>query len=171
MSLATPEVLERLQNKLYLKAKEDKGPIARHATILRRLRIRRTGSAANTFPAPWETSVYLEVKSVGEPDAGKPHVRFDERVPETGPRQIGAKAQAFGESCLRTDFPSLKRPRQHSTLPNFQAKGRRGLQVRGFPEVSRTKVYWNTLRSTNEESPGDAGLHALAAGRLVRNAG
>ncbi len=32
----------------------------------------------------WSSTVCLEVKPVGEPDAGNPHVRFDERGGETG---------------------------------------------------------------------------------------
>ncbi len=31
----------------------------------------------------WSSTVCLEVKPVGEPDAGNPHVRFDERGEET----------------------------------------------------------------------------------------
>ena len=31
----------------------------------------------------WSSTVCIEVKSVGEPDAGNPHVRFDERGEET----------------------------------------------------------------------------------------
>ena len=33
----------------------------------------------------------LAVKSIGKPDAGNPHVRFDEREQETGPRQAGLR--------------------------------------------------------------------------------
>ncbi len=32
----------------------------------------------------WPSTVCLAVKPVGEPDAGNPHVRFDERGGETG---------------------------------------------------------------------------------------
>ena len=31
----------------------------------------------------WPTAVCFEVKPVGKPDAGNPHVRFDERGEET----------------------------------------------------------------------------------------
>src|SRR6202011_3110689 len=39
-------------------------------------------SAVLIFPVIW--SVCLAVKPVGEPDAGNPHIRFDERGWETG---------------------------------------------------------------------------------------
>ena len=39
----------------------------------------------------WPSTVGLAVKPVGEPDAGNPHVRFDERGGETGPRQAGLR--------------------------------------------------------------------------------
>ncbi len=39
----------------------------------------------------WPSAVCLAVKPVGEPDAGNPHVRFDERGGETGPRQAGMR--------------------------------------------------------------------------------
>ncbi len=41
----------------------------------------------------WPSTVCLAVKSVGEPDAGNPHVRFDERGGETG-RCLTAQATA-----------------------------------------------------------------------------
>ena len=57
MSLTTPDKISSLQRKLYGKAKAEP------------YRSRRRGPA---------------VKSVGKPDAGNPHVRFDERGRETG---------------------------------------------------------------------------------------
>ena len=56
MSLATPNKIRTLQRKLYRKAKEE--------------------------PA-CGSPVSLAVNPVGEPDAGNPHVRFDERGWET----------------------------------------------------------------------------------------
>jgi hypothetical protein len=59
MSLATPNKIRTLQRKLYRKAKEE--------------------------PA-CGSPVSLAVNPVGEPDAGNPHVRFDERGWETARR-------------------------------------------------------------------------------------
>jgi hypothetical protein len=55
-------------------------------------------------------AVGLGVKPVGEPDAGNPHVRFDERGRETGP-------------------PDGEQPRPSSTLPQFVWKGCMRLKV------------------------------------------
>ena len=59
MSLATPNQIRTLPRKLYHKAKEE--PLC-------------------------GLPVSLVVNPVGEPDAGNPHVRFDERGWETGRR-------------------------------------------------------------------------------------
>jgi hypothetical protein len=59
MSLATPNQIRTLPRKLYRKAKEE--PLC-------------------------GLPVSLAVNPVGEPDAGNPHVRFDERGWETGRR-------------------------------------------------------------------------------------
>jgi hypothetical protein len=40
--------------------------------------------AASSTRPPWTTAAGLTMKSVGKPDAGNPHVRFDERGGETG---------------------------------------------------------------------------------------
>jgi hypothetical protein len=43
----------------------------------------------------WVFLVGFDVNPVGEPDAGKPHVRFDERPPETEhQRQVAVTAPA-----------------------------------------------------------------------------
>ena len=60
---------------------------------------------------------------VGEPDAGKPHVRFDERRPETEPwtrLRHPHLAKAAGNSY----FLSLQPPRRSSTLPKPIDKSR-----------------------------------------------
>ena len=50
------------------------------------LRLRRVSS--------WRPVVCFEVKPVGKPDAGNPHVRFDERGWETGRRSsVSARAR------------------------------------------------------------------------------
>jgi len=64
MSLQTPTMIQVLQRKLYRVAKEE--------STLRRWRLRSV-----------LCSVCPTMKPVGEPDAGNPHVRFDERGWET----------------------------------------------------------------------------------------
>jgi len=66
MSLVTPNQIRTLPRKLYRKAKEEP----------------ECGSP-----------VSLVVNPVGEPDAGNPHVRFDERGRETGRRPRRNRAQ------------------------------------------------------------------------------
>jgi hypothetical protein len=66
MSLKTPEHIQKFQKKLYRKAKAEKA----HGIDAR-------------YYCHVPTVVSLTVKSVGKPDAGKPHVRFDERGWET----------------------------------------------------------------------------------------
>ena len=57
------------------------------------------GEIGVSLPRPMNqaTAVCLEVKSVGKPDAGKPHVRFDERGWETE-LMAQTEAPAYGES-------------------------------------------------------------------------
>ncbi len=79
MSLVTPHAIQALQRKLYLKAK--------HADERRRARVgnadtpRRTSTSQSLCAS--ETAHALRTNLVREPDAGKPHVRFDEREVET----------------------------------------------------------------------------------------
>ncbi len=61
--------------------------------------------------------VGLAAKPVGEPDAGKPHVRFDERGGETERLPIGSKP-----------------PRLSSTLPHRPGLLIPGSPLRGAPE-------------------------------------
>jgi hypothetical protein len=63
MSLQTPTMIRVLQRKLCREAKEENTP---HMTL----------TVSDSF-------VCLMVKPVGEPDAGNPHVRFDEQGWET----------------------------------------------------------------------------------------
>src|SRR5262245_6645941 len=73
----------RLRTSTLLPQAQAQGPIARHAPLLRQSRVRGIGCPTATVAAHWPTTVYFEVKTVGEPDAGNPHVRFDERESET----------------------------------------------------------------------------------------
>ena len=62
----------------------------------------------------------LMVNPVGEPDAGNPHVRFDERGRETEPR-CGLRHPRRGESRGTTATPhNLLPPRPSSTLPSLR---------------------------------------------------
>ena len=72
MSLTTPTTIRSLPNKLYGKAKAE--PIGR-----------RRGPA---------------VKSVGKPDAGNPHVRFDERGRETERCRMAQATAPFLNSTI-----------------------------------------------------------------------
>jgi hypothetical protein len=72
MSLETPDKISGLQRKLYGKAKAEPA-----------YRGRRRGPA---------------MKSVGKPDAGNPHVRFDERGRETGRRHTAQATAPFLDS-------------------------------------------------------------------------
>jgi hypothetical protein len=72
MSLTTPTTIRSLPNKLYGKAKAV--PVGR-----------RRGPA---------------VKSVGKPDAGNPHVRFDERGRETEHGRMAQATAPFLDSTI-----------------------------------------------------------------------
>src|SRR3954453_610365 len=87
MSLETPEKVRTLQRKLYraAKAKRDHG-----LTLV---------SPARHMPA---------MKPVGKPDAGNPHVRFDERGRETG----------LAKACYRA-LPRLY-PWSYEEVPTVQ---------------------------------------------------
>ena len=86
MSLTTSSI-RTLQRKLYLKAKVEQlaqGEGPRQLTFPAPLGVRGTRRLGHPERAPMAAAVGLEVKPVGEPDAGNPHVRFDERGEETG---------------------------------------------------------------------------------------
>ncbi len=86
MSLTTPTTIRSLSNKLYGKAKA--APIGR-----------RRGPA---------------VKSVGKPDAGNPHVRFDERGRETERCRMAQATAPFLDSTIpsvrHTEWMSVASP-------------------------------------------------------------
>ncbi len=76
MSLATPHAIQALQRKLYLKAK--------HVDEHRKVRVASadTTQLSESLCAS-ETAQAFRMNLVREPDAGNPHVRFDEREVET----------------------------------------------------------------------------------------
>src|SRR5258708_7943644 len=110
MSLETPDKIRSLQRKLYCKAKAEPNFTSgrRHKVqgrgtnrFSREPGVRRTRSVASSTRAPRTNAVGLAMKSVGKPDAGNPHVRFDERGRETGRLQM---AQATAPFFASTQF-------------------------------------------------------------------
>jgi len=59
------------------------GVVAWHQAFPRYGRVRGARCDPTTSGPSWPTAVCFEVKPVGKPDAGNPHVRFDERGEET----------------------------------------------------------------------------------------
>ena len=85
MSLVTPDTIQTLQRKLCLKAK--RGSQAQEWAVAGECRSRARTSTpwASIAPPPSLRLVHAFRKNlVREPDAGNPHVRFDERGRETG---------------------------------------------------------------------------------------
>ena len=74
----------RLRTSARISAEEAQGAVARHPSVLRRGGVRQVGSNPTPpHPPGAATSKSLRMKPVGKPDAGNPHVRFDERGRET----------------------------------------------------------------------------------------
>ncbi len=86
MGLVTPHKIQALQRKLYLKAKQDRAT---------------------------ETAQALRMNLVREPDAGNPHVRFDEREVET---EHGTASEAPTTERVGNGWAFSKPPRHTSTL-------------------------------------------------------
>ena len=120
MSLATPKLIQELQRRLYLKAKQELSQasdgLARRMPLPRAIctdpRSRQSHSGAG------EAAQALRLNLIREPDAGKPHVRFDEGVLETGLRSA-LFGHEGGNSRTQTREGPCESPRQHSTLPNL----------------------------------------------------
>ncbi len=121
MSLATPKSIQELQRRLYLKAKQElsqaSGGLARRMPLPRALSVRDPRSRQSHSGA-CETAQALRLNLIREPDAGKPHVRFDEGVLETGLRSA-LFGHEGGNSRIQTRDGPYELPRQHSTLPIF----------------------------------------------------
>ncbi len=83
VSLVTPPKLQRLQEVLYTQAKQAPGPLARDAALPRGAGVRGAGGGPASALSSGVACACLGVKPVREPDAGKPHVRFDEQGRET----------------------------------------------------------------------------------------
>jgi hypothetical protein len=69
-----------------------------HEQIFEGAGVRRTRSVASSTRAPRANAVGLAMKSVGKPDAGNPHVRFDERGRETGRLHVAQATAPFLDS-------------------------------------------------------------------------
>ena len=123
MSLATPKSIQELQRRLYLKAKQEpsqaSGGLARRMPLPRALSVRDPRSRQSHSGAG-EAAQALRLNLIREPDAGKPHVRFDEGVLETGLRSA-LFGHEGGNSRIQTRDGPYELPRQHSTLPIFGA--------------------------------------------------
>ena len=59
------------------------GADARHQTLQSRSSLRHARGIPSPACASWPAAACFEMKPVGKPDAGNPHVRFDERGGET----------------------------------------------------------------------------------------
>ncbi len=93
MSLATPERIQELQRKLYLKAKQEQqtsGRMSWGMSIPCGVFVRDVESR-QPLPGACEPAYALRPNLIREPDAGDPHVRFDEREVET---EYGAASEA-----------------------------------------------------------------------------
>ncbi len=133
--------------------------IARRASVFRRGCIRQAGRVA---PAPGAAGAAAcdsdEVKPAGEPDAGNPPVRIDERGRETEPRRglrHWRKAKAAGNgNSLR-----LQPLRPSSTLPTWRAKARNRpattslLLVTVLNVLSSTPLHIQTSLGANLRAP------------------
>ena len=81
----------------------------RTSSVARRRCVRATVSSRDTSPN-WPSTVCLAMKPVGKPDAGNPHVRFDERGGETELRR-GLRHQQLAKAAGNSYSPSPKRNR------------------------------------------------------------
>ncbi len=83
MSLVTPHVIQALQRKLYLKAKyvDEHSRVRVACADTTQLFVRDHGSRESLCAS--ETAQAFRMNLVRDPDAGNPHVRFDEREVET----------------------------------------------------------------------------------------
>ncbi len=87
-----------LRSRQTLPVQTAQGARTRHKPVLERSSLRRIGSVAPSMRAPRAYAVGLAMKPVGKPDAGNPHVRFDERGRETGRLQLAQATAPFLDS-------------------------------------------------------------------------
>ena len=96
---------------------------------------------------------------VRKPDAGKPHVRFDERDVET---EHGDAIEAPADERAGKQIGTPKPPRHISTLPNT----RRDARARGARVASPTRPWFRTELA----APECVGGSTLAPPSLARRA-
>ena len=68
--------------------------------LCRKAKVLRATVSSRDTSLNWPSAVCLAMKPVGEPDAGNPHVRFDERGEETGCRQTAQATAPLLDSTL-----------------------------------------------------------------------
>ena len=100
------EKIETLRRKLYAKAKAEPGSsgaatrsVRADQAVLDQERLRGP-QGPQARPATWRPAACLRVKSPGEPDAGNPHVRFDERGEETERWPMAPKSPRLSPTLL-----------------------------------------------------------------------
>src|SRR5262249_60006947 len=110
------------------------GPLARDGALFRGRRLRGAGRVPAPALCSWVACACLGVKPVREPDAGKPHVRFDEEGRETrdGPLREGTPdttgRKRWGAAGPAHDRarPSLYPRWSHHRENRFRGRGLRG---------------------------------------------
>ena len=114
-----------------------------NGALLRRRGFRVVGSASLASCQSGSASVGLTLKTVGEPDAGNPHVRFDERGRETGPRCASAPRPSstllkvprfFSSPALQPGSPA------HSDALGWSGLGSRNQEIFSPLQVLRTPL-------------------------------
>ncbi len=98
MSLVTPHVIQALQRKLYLKAKQADERRRERVASADTTQLFVRDHASCSFLCASETAHAFRMNLVREPDAGNPHVRFDEREVETeyGPASEAPTTERVG---------------------------------------------------------------------------
>jgi RNA-directed DNA polymerase len=84
----------RLRSGPPLPGSAPQGALARHQSLPAGGGIRRARGAPPQARTLGTAAVCLAMKPVGKPDAGNPHVRFDERGGETEPRRAGLRRRS-----------------------------------------------------------------------------
>ena len=106
ISLTTPSKLRELQSKLYRKAKNE-FPVPSRGTRPSAMKWCLGTRSPVASRCPSELSfVSLAVKPVGKPDAGNPHVRFDDGDGKRGGAQASVLAPILDSTNLNAIRPA-----------------------------------------------------------------
>jgi len=134
MSLLTPITIRILRSKLYHVAKADTwhGVVATHHGQVDGRRV----------PV---------VKPVGEPDAGKSQVRFDERRVKTGPG-YGLRHRCMVKTSGNSYSPDLPPPRHSSTLLVCRSEALQGPSWQGLRPRPPQSYSCSTSRRPRERN-------------------